>query len=58
MLVGPLFLCFYVSGAATRRGNPVMGLIGGVLFRALGLFRLYALVSGRRKPRRGPRRLP
>jgi hypothetical protein len=57
-LVGPLFLSFTFSGAAPRRGNPVMGLIAGILLSALGLFRLDAPVSGRPKPHRGPRRLP
>jgi hypothetical protein len=63
MLIGPIFLYLYFSGAPTRRGNPVMGLVAGILFSALGLLGAWALVTGRRQKRhnkrsRDPRRLP
>jgi hypothetical protein len=52
-LVGPFFLFLYFGGATTTRGNPVMGLIAGVVFTGFGLFGLWTLVSGRRKRRKG-----
>jgi hypothetical protein len=63
MLVGPIFLWLYFSGAPTRRGNPVMGLVAGILFSAVGFLGILALGSMRRKSRRkwgrnDPRRLP
>lgn len=59
LLVGPLFLYLYFSGATTRRGNPVMGLVAGVLFSALGLLGLWIVITGRRRQARGSRhRLP
>ena len=63
MLVGPVFLWLYFSGAPTRRGNPEMGLIGGILFTALGILGILVLgsmnrKSGRRWGRNDPRRLP
>ncbi len=63
LLVGPVFLWFYFSGAPTRRGNPVMGLVAGILFTAVGFLGILALgsmrrTSGRRWGRKDPRRLP
>ena len=68
LLVGPVLLYFYFSGAPTRRGNPVMGLVAGVVFTAIGLAGLWILMAGyieeRRKDRGSrpgrddPRRLP
>ena len=63
MLVGPTFLWLYFSGAPTRRGNPVMGLVAGILFTALGFLGILALGSMGRKSKRkwgrnDPRRLP
>jgi hypothetical protein len=49
LLTGPVFLYLYFSSAPTRRGNPVMGLVAGILFTALGLLGLAALVAGRRR---------
>ena len=47
LLVGLLLLYFYFGGAVTMRGNPVMGLIAGIVFSALGLLGIYGLVSMR-----------
>lgn len=63
MFVGSIFLWLYFSGAPTRRGNPVMGLVGGMLFAGLGLLGLLSLVGGRGKQGRkkrpkGAARLP
>ena len=63
LLVGPVLLYFYFSGAPTRRGNPVMGLLVGVLFTAVGFLGVLALGSMRRKNggkqgRNDRRRLP
>ena len=63
MLVGPIFLWLYYSGAPTRRGNPAMGLVAGILFSAAGFLGILALGSMRRKSgrkwgRNDPRRLP
>lgn len=63
LLVGPVFLWLYFSGAPTRRGNPVMGLVAGILFTAVGFLGILALGSmrrrsGRRWGRKDPRRLP
>jgi hypothetical protein len=63
MLVGPIFLWLYFSGAPTRRGNPEMGLIGGILFTALGFLGILVAGSMGRKSKRkwgrnDPRRLP
>jgi hypothetical protein len=63
LLVGPIFLWLYFSGAPTRRGNPVMGLVAGILFTALGFLGIVGLgsmrrKSGRRWGRHDPRRLP
>ena len=63
LLVGSVMLFFYFSGTPSRRGNPVMGLVAGVLFGGLGLLGLWVLLTGRRKQRgrqheNDPRRLP
>jgi len=63
LLVGPVLLYFYFSGAPTRRGNPVMGLVVGILFTAVGCLGILALgslrrQSGRTRERDDPRRLP
>jgi hypothetical protein len=63
MLVGPIFLWLYFSGAPTRRGNPAMGLVAGIVFTALGFLGILVLgsmrrKSGRRWGRNDPRRLP
>ena len=63
LLVGPVFLYFYFSGTPTRRGNPVMPLLVGILFSSVGLVGLWALVSSRRsdagrQKAKDPRRLP
>ena len=59
-MVGPVFLYLYFSGAATKRGNPVMGLVAGIVFTTLGLMAVSFLIkqvfSGRQSGRRG--RLP
>lgn len=49
LLVGPLFLYLYFSGAPTKRGNPVMPLVAGLLFTSLGLLALVSLWKGRRR---------
>ena len=63
MLVGPIILWIYFSGAETTRGNPEMGLVAGIMFTALGFLGILALGSMRRKSgrkwgRKDPRRLP
>ena len=63
LLVGPVFLYFYFSGTPTRRGNPVMPLVAGILFSGVGLAGLWALVTSRRsdasrQKEKDPRRLP
>jgi hypothetical protein len=68
LLIGPVFLWLYFGGATTRRGNPVMGLVAGVVFSAIGLAGLWIVVTGYIKERRksrgsrpgrdDPRRLP
>ena len=68
LLVGPVFLYFYFSGVPTKRGNPVMPLIVGVLFTLVGLVGLWSVVSdfirgrrtsgARRFGKGDPRRLP
>lgn len=63
LAVGPVFLYFYFSGTATRRGNPVMPLIAGILFSGVGLVGLWGLLTSRRedagrRKRQDPRRLP
>jgi hypothetical protein len=63
LFCGTVFLWLYFSGATTTRGNPVVGLIGGIVFSLLGVLGLTALVGGRRQNRRkwgpnDPRRLP
>jgi ABC-type nickel/cobalt efflux system permease component RcnA len=63
LLVGPVFLYFYFSSTPTRRGNPVMPLVAGILFSGIGLFGLWALVSSRRsnasrQKAKDPRRIP
>jgi hypothetical protein len=63
LLVGPVFLYFYFSGTPTRRGNPIMPLVAGILFSGIGLFGLWALVSSwrsnaSRQKAKDPRRLP
>ena len=63
LLVGPILLWLYFSGAATGRGNPEMGLVAGILFTALGFLGILARGSMRRQSRRkwgrnDPRRLP
>lgn len=67
-LIGPVFLWLYFGGAATRRGNPAMGPVAGMVFTAVGTGGLWLQVTGyikeRRKSRGGrqgsddPRRLP
>jgi len=52
LLVGPIFLWLYFSDAATKRGNPIMGLFAGILFTGLGLAGVSALL--RRQPRHRP----
>jgi hypothetical protein len=55
---GLMFVWLYFN-ATTSRGNPVMGLVAGIVFTGLGLLGIYILVAGRRqKPSRDPRRLP
>jgi hypothetical protein len=65
LVVGPVFLWLYFSGTATKRGNPVMGLVAGIVFTSLGLLALFALVKGlvgrdppNRSGRQGGRPLP
>jgi len=63
LLVGPAFLYLYFSGAPTKRGTPIMGLVAGILFSLIGLIAVWGLVAARRQRprrhgRRDPRRLP
>jgi hypothetical protein len=63
LFCGTVFLWLFFSGATTTRGNPVVGLIGGIVFSLLGILGLIGLAGGRgKKPRRfgrnDPRRLP
>ena len=63
LVVGPVFLYFYFSGTPTRRGNPVMPLVAGILFSGVGLVGLWALLTSRRsdasrQKEKDPRRLP
>jgi hypothetical protein len=63
LVMGPAFLLLYFSDPSTVEGNPLIGLIGGVLFTVLGVLGLYALASGRYKGSRrydprDPQRLP
>lgn len=48
LLVGPFFLYLYFSGVPTKRGNPIMPLIVGVLFTLVGLLGTYALLTSRK----------
>ena len=63
LFCGTVLLWLFFSGATTTRGNPVVGLIGGIVFSLLGILGLAGLAGGlRKKPRRfgrnDPRRLP
>ena len=63
LLLASVMLYFYFSGTPSRRGNPVMGLVAGILFGGLGLLGLWVLLTGRRPHNRqqdqnDPRRLP
>jgi len=66
LLVGPIFLWFYFSGVATKRGNPVMPLVVGVLFTLVGLLGVWAAIGSRssggpsnwKRRTHDPRRLP
>lgn len=43
LVTGVVLLWLYFGGAETRRGNPLMGLIGGAMFTLIGLV---AVASG------------
>jgi len=45
LLVGPVFLWFYFSDVPTKRGNPVMALVAGVLFTSVGLLALATAIK-------------
>jgi hypothetical protein len=47
LLTGPFFLWAYFSDVPTKRGNPVMALVGGLLFTAVGLLALVVALKGR-----------
>jgi len=46
LLAGPFFLWAYFSDVPTKRGNPVMALVGGLLFTAIGLLALVTSIKG------------
>jgi hypothetical protein len=48
VLVESLFLYFYFAGTPTKRGNPVMPLVAGVIFTVVGLLGAYALLPERK----------
>jgi hypothetical protein len=48
VLAGSGFLYLYFSGAQTRRGNPVVGLVYGTACVLVGLIGLYAAFTGRK----------
>lgn len=47
LLAGPLFLWFYFSGVETKRGNPIMPLVAGVIFTIAGLVGVRAAIGSR-----------
>jgi len=56
LLVGAFFLWLYFSGVPTKRGNPIMGLVAGILFTAIGLLALATALRGLGgRGRRGPK---
>lgn len=63
LFCGLMFVWLYFN-ATTSRGNPVMGLVAGIVFTGLGLLGISVLLSGRRRPSNGkervkdPKRLP
>lgn len=46
LLVGPFFLWLYFSDAPTKRGNPIMALVVGVMFTAVGVLALATAIKG------------
>lgn len=46
LVTGLFLLWMFFSGAPTKRGNPLMGLIGGALFSFIGLVALASGLSG------------
>jgi hypothetical protein len=58
MLVGPAFLYLYFSGTPTKRGNPVMALLAGLVFTGVGLLALVSLITQFVKERRDQRTAP
>ena len=46
LLAGPFFLWAYFSDVPTKRGNPVMALVGGLIFTAVGLLALVVALKG------------
>ena len=45
VVVGGFLLWMYFGGAATKRGNPLMGLIGGAGFVIFGVLALAAALT-------------
>ena len=46
VVVGSVFLAFYLSGAVTKRGNPTVGLVFGIVAILVGVIGIVALVRG------------
>ncbi len=46
LATGLFLLWMFFSGAPTKRGNPLMGLIGGALFSFLGLLAFASGLAG------------
>jgi hypothetical protein len=46
LVVGLFLLWMFFSGAPTKRGNPLMGLVGGAVFALVGLMALASGLAG------------
>jgi len=46
LVTGLFLLWMFFSGAPTKRGNPLMGLIGGAVFSFFGLLALASGLAG------------
>jgi hypothetical protein len=46
LVTGVVLLLFFFSGVKTKRGNPLMGLIGGAMFSFFGLLALASGLAG------------
>lgn len=51
VVAGSIFLVFYFSGMATKRGNPIVGLVFGIVAILVGVIGIAALVGGGGKKR-------